>query len=240
LGWRAFPDTIILLLGGWGILKGKRLVSIMLPAYALASRYIVSEILGQPGQDQIANFIIFPAYALGIIGAFARDRAARIHNKATDTRWVDADIAASFAHISGAAGLGFGILVGMFALADMGGFTWFNLTDAFLIILLAWYTLRRRLWAAASQLILSFCNMALSYAQTGSVSALFSFIPLFLFEIYALGVIGTAVLRHPGRQAGRQENTESGTGGPQPLTQNRPSPVLRREDTYREGGSSSS
>jgi hypothetical protein len=29
-GWRALPDTIILLLGGWGILKGNRLVSVIL------------------------------------------------------------------------------------------------------------------------------------------------------------------------------------------------------------------
>jgi hypothetical protein len=228
-GWHALPDTLILLFGGWGILKGKRLVSIVLPAYALASRYIVNETLGQPGAATVANFIIFPAYTLGIIGAFAQNRAARIKKAVKDTRWIDADIATSFTRISGAAGLSFGILVGMFAFAEMGGFTWFNLTDAFLIILFAWYTLKRRLWAAASQVVLSFSSMALSYSQTGSFSALLGFIPLFIFELYVIGFIGAAVLRYESRPADRQQNIESGTGGPIPLTQDRPSPDLAKQ-----------
>lgn len=119
-GWHALPDTVILMLGGWGILKGKRLVSIILPAYALASRYIVNETLGYTSPDIIANYIVFPAYTLGIIGAFARNRAVRIKAAAKDTRWIDADIAASFTRVAGAAGISFGILVIMFSSAELG------------------------------------------------------------------------------------------------------------------------
>lgn len=231
-GWHALPDTIILLLGGWGIFKGKRLVSIMLPAYALASRYVVSETLGQAGSNATTDFIVFPAYVLGIIGAFARNRAARMVKAVKDKSWIDTDIATSFTRISGAAGISFGILVGMFSLAEIGGFSWFNLTDAFLIILFAWYTLKRRLWAGASQLILSFTNMALSYSQTGNISALFGFVPVFLFELYALGFVGTVILRRAGKPAGRRKYSESGTGGPQPLTQDRPSPEFNSVRHY--------
>jgi len=238
-GWHAIPDILILLLGGWGILKGKRLVSILLPAYTLASRYIVNDALGQTGgADTAANFITFSAYALGIIGAFARNRAARIKKAVKDTRWIDAGIAASFTRISGAIGISFGILVGMFAAAEMGGFTWFNLADAFLIILFAWHTLKRRLWATTAQLVISFSSMALSYSQTGNIGALFGFVPLFLFEIYVLGFIGTAVIRLTSNQ--REKDIESGTGGPQPLTSYRPSPDLRHKHRSQEGGPSAS
>jgi hypothetical protein len=231
-GWHALPDTVILVLGGWGILKGKRLVSIILPAYALASRYIVNETLGYTSPDVIASYIVFPAYALGIIGAFARNRAVRIKAAAKDTRWIDADIAASFTRVAGAAGISFGILLVMFSLAELGGFTRFNLTDAFLIILFAWYTLKRRLWAAAAQLIVSFGNMAISYSQTGSFSAIFGFIPLFLFELYALGFIGTMVLKNTSRQAERKASVKSGTGGGHlPITSYRPSPDLKKQVT---------
>ena len=226
-GWYALPDTLLLLFGGWGMLKGNRLISILLPAYALASRYVVSKTLGQAGQDTLANCIIFLAYALGIIGAFARDRRARMQSAAKDTRWIDDGIAISFTRIAGAAGLGFGILVGMFALSEVGGFTWYNLIDAFLILLFAWSTLKRRHWAATSQLVLNMGNMAVSYVQTRSFGAVLDFIPVFLFELYALGFIGTAVLSSTNQPAGLNSNIEtSGRAGPKPLTSCRPSPDL--------------
>ncbi len=232
VGWYALPDTLILLLGGWGILKGKRLVSIILPAYALASRYIVNETLGHTGADIIASFFIFPAYILGAIGAFARDRAARIKAAAEDPRWIDTDIAVSFTRTAGIAGICFGLFVGLFALLEIAPFTRFNLTDAFLITLFAWHTVKRRLWAAAAQLILNLVNMAVSYSQTGSFSGAFGFIPLFLFELYCLGFIGTAVLRRASNPAEREQSIESGTGGPPPLTQDRPSPEFNNVRHY--------
>lgn len=193
-GWLALPDTIILLLGGWAILKGKRFISVVLPAYMLASRYLVSEAFGRPVMDT-PNFIVLLGYALGIIGTFWRDRARRIKSGAQDDRWIDKSIAGSFTLLAGAVGLGSGILVGIFSLIQIGHYTHFNLVDSLLIITFAWHTLKRRLWAAGSQVILSLVNVALSYLQTGELSVVFGFLPMFLLESFALGFIGVAVLR---------------------------------------------
>lgn len=217
LGWRGIPDTLILLLGGWGILKGKRLISVILPAYILASRYQVGMILGFTGPS-FTDLLVFPAYALGILGAFVRNRAARLERRAPDTRLLDADIAASFTRLAGITGISFGILTGMFAVAELGGFTRFNLTDAFLILLFSWYTIRRRLWAASAQLVLSFGNMALAYHNTGNLAGVFGFFPMFLFILYALGAIGAAALRQPRHSiSGRAGPTHNPGGLPVPV-----------------------
>ncbi|HBB68138.1 MAG TPA: hypothetical protein DCZ93_12775 [Elusimicrobia bacterium] len=192
-GWRALPDTIILLLGGWGILKGNRLVSVILPAYMIASRYMVSETFGRPWLD-VKDLIVFLGYFSGIIGTFGRDRAERIKAGLPDKRWLDKDIASYFILSAGMVGLCFGILIGVFSLRETGPFTHFNIADSLLIICFAWYTLKRRLWAAGSQVILNMLNTALSYINTGATGAVLGFLPLFLLEVFILGFIGVAVL----------------------------------------------
>lgn len=194
LGWRGLPDVLILLLGGWGMLKGKRLASVALTAYLLASRWMIGAAAGITG-PMPSDLVFFPAYTLGIIGAFERNRAARAAAGAADRRLLDADIAASFVRVAGAAGISFGALVAMFSLAEMGGFSVFNLTDGLLIILFAFHTFKRKVWALAAQLALNFTSMALAYAATGSPSEVFGFFPIFLFELYALGLAGAIALK---------------------------------------------
>lgn len=194
LGWRGIPDVLIFALGGWGIYKGKRLVSVTLTAYVIASRWLAGEAAGISGPLP-SDLVFFPAYALGILGAFERNRAARASARAADLRLIDSDIAASFVRVAGWTGFSFGVLVAMFSLADLGGFSVFNLTDGLLIMLFAVHTIRRRPWAAAAQLGLSFSNMALAYSNTGGLAGVFGFFPLFLFELYALGLLGTVALR---------------------------------------------
>lgn len=192
-GWHALPDIIILLLGGWGILKGNRLASVLLPAYMIASRYLVNATFGRPWLH-IKDLIVLLGYLLGIIGTFGRDRAKRIKTGVPDKRWLDKNIASYFALLSGVTGLCFGILIGIFSLTRTGPFTLFNLADSLLMICFAWYTLKRRLWAAGSQVILSLVNISLSYLQTGNPGAIFGFLPVFLMQLFLLGFIGVAVL----------------------------------------------
>lgn len=192
-GWHVLPDIVILLFGGWGILKGNRLASVILPAYMLASRYLVNVTFGRPLLDS-TDLLVLLGYLLGIIGTFGRDRAKRIQTRVPDKRWLDKNIASYFALLSGITGLCFGTLIGIFSLTGTGPFTLFNLADSLLMICFAWYTLKRRLWAAGSQVILSLVNVSLSYMQTGNPGAIFGFLPMFLMQIFILGFIGVAVL----------------------------------------------
>ena len=148
---------------------------------------------GRPLPD-ITALIVLLGYLLGIIGTFGRDRAKRIKTGVPDKRWLDKTIASYFALLAGVTGLCFGIITGIFSLARTGPFTLFNLADSLLMICFAWYTLKRRLWAAGSQVILSLVNVGLSYMQTGNPGAVFGFLPVFLTQLFMLGFIGVAVL----------------------------------------------
>ena len=192
-GWHALPDTIVLLLGGWGILKGNRLVSVLLPADMIASRYLVNVTFGRPLLN-ITDLIVLLGYLLGRIGTFGRDRAKRLKTGVPDKRWLNKTIASYFALLAGVTGLCFGVLIGIFSLTRTGPFTLFNLADSILMICFAWHTLKRRLWAAGSQVILSLVNVSLSYMQTGNLGAIVGFLPMFLMQLFILGFIGVAVL----------------------------------------------
>lgn len=190
--WSILADTIILLLGGWGMIRGKRFFPTILLIYILASQYELRDYT-ERGLLEVIRWGFVIAYALGLVGTFASSRCERIKRKVTDLRWIDYGIGKTFTRLAGVTGVAFGIVVWLFSWQETGEFTYFNCFDALLIMVFAWQTLKEKIWAATAQLILSATNMALSYYRIDSLRAILGFIPLLLFEIYCLGFIGAMV-----------------------------------------------
>jgi len=187
----ALIPAALMITGAACIFMGKRLPSVLVAVYVLA-------------RSSAADLAAFIPYTFGIAGAFLRDRAFRIASKAADTSLLDPGIAVSFIRAAGGAGLTFGCLVAMFAMAGLGGFTLFNLADAFLIILFAVYTLKGRFWAGAAQLILSLSSMTFAHAGSDAgLNRLFGFVPLMLLQLYMLGLAGVIATKRSPPAGGR-------------------------------------
>ena len=204
-------DTAISAACGLGILRGNRLAAVILLGCTLASRYDTYLVSGRGWPGILLNVPILGAYLLGIIGTFAGDRQRRIDSGENDAVWIDPVIAASLQRIAGSVGIGFSIIVTVFAVSASGEFSLYNLLDSFLIFLFAWYTLIGRCWAATLQALLCAASMLIAYSGSGDPHALAGFLPLLLLETYLLGIIGVIKIR---------------TGGsPQSLTVSRQSPI---------------
>lgn len=204
-------DTAISVLCGLGIIRGNRLAAIILLICTLASRYDSYIASGGGGPNLLLSLLILGAYALGVIGTFARDRLRRMSTGEKEPAWIDPVLAASLKRIAGGVGIGFSIIVTGFAISAAGEFSLFNLLDSFLIFLFAWYTLKGRCWAAIMQVLLCVTSMLISFSRSGDLHALAGFIPLLFLETYLLGIVGVIKIR---------------TGGtPQPLTVSRQSPI---------------
>lgn len=193
--------AIPLLLGAAGIICGNRLASILTPVYVAAGRFapgMATEIC--PSLSPM-DAIVFSGYSLGIVGAFLRDRDMRASSKDPDTRLIDPTIARSVKWTASISGLAFSLLISYFSLTGTGPFSLFNLLDAALVALLSLFTLKGQLWAAASQLGLLLVSIALSWMSSPGEGEMLGFIPLLLFQIYVLGIVGVIVAKR-GSSAG--------------------------------------
>lgn len=190
-------DGAISALCGFGTVKGNRLAALILLGCAVASRYTDSS-----GQYSLllaaADMLIIAVFTLGVIGNFARDRIKRIEDGEADTGWIDARIAETLAHLSGAAGLFFGALIGWVTISAAGELSLFNLVDSCLIMALGWQTIKKRLWPAVIQAGLCMTSMILAYSNSGDPRAILGFIQLMLFQVYLLGIAGAAKFRTGG------------------------------------------
>lgn len=206
------PRILALLLGGAGFIYGKRAGSVVLTAFILALRLWNNEKLIS-STSPATDLLVIIGLGLGLIGVFASHKFARLAHGQKDSKHIDANVAASFVRISGAAGLSFGPLLWMFSMAEIGGFTAVNSTNALLIILFAWQTLKRQLWAAVAQVILALGMLIFGCTSPGGQSSVFSFFPLFLLLIHALGVIGIFNLKTDRRYGNRKvyDVTERGS-----------------------------
>lgn len=201
-------DGIVSALCGFGTLKGNRLAALILLGCAVASRY--TDASGHYSLLLTAtDTLIITAFALGVIGNFARDRLKRIEAGEPDSGWIDGRIAETLAHLSGTAGLFFGALIGWVSVSAAGEFSVFNLIDACLIMFLGWHTIKKRLWAAATQAGLCAISMTLAYSNSGDPRAVFGFIQLILFQTYLLGIAGTAKFRTGGDRTSPTSSRQS-------------------------------
>lgn len=196
------PMIIALLLGGAAFLYGKRAGTVVLAAFILAMRLWEGRIISSATLS--VDFLIIIGIGLGLMGVFASHRHALLAQGHKAAKYIDTNLAASFVRISGAAGLSFGPLLWMFSMAEMGGFTALNSTNALLIILFAWQTLKRQLWAAVAQAILAVGTLTFAYANPAGQISVFGFFPIFLLLLHVLGVVGVTNLKKAGR---RKEDT---------------------------------